>query len=89
MKNQNSALYKLKIHTLEDNELIQLSVPIGLQQITARDFATILLYEQYAAAAYCGTNFNNASATTTLVCNTRNCDMAMTATVAPGSKFFG
>jgi hypothetical protein len=60
--------------------------------MNAADFETVRIYEQYAAAAYCGTNINNASKTTTLVCtadNANTCPEVGTATVSASNKFTG
>jgi hypothetical protein len=57
--------------------------------ISQPDFQKIQLYEQYAAAAYCGTNNNNINLNPNLTCDAGNCPDVGTATVLPGAKFTG
>jgi hypothetical protein len=62
----------------------------GATAISSQDFQTIRLYEQYAAAAYCGTNDNPINTNAQLFCEAGNCPLVQqTTTVVPNGKFGG
>jgi hypothetical protein len=64
--------------------------PPSAEAINRTDFELIRIYEQYAAAAYCGRNVNPISITSELSCPVvpTNCpDVQGTTMVIPGGKF--
>jgi hypothetical protein len=56
---------------------------IGEQVVnpTQDEFNDLLLYETYAAAAYCPENYNNGAKNRQLSCKSGNCDSAKNATI--------
>jgi Lipase 3 N-terminal region len=55
--------------------------------MSPEDFEAARIYEQYAAAAYCGANNDPTSGIDTLTCDVGNCPEVGTAVIVPGSKF--
>jgi hypothetical protein len=55
--------------------------------MSSEDFEAARIYEQYAAAAYCGANNDPTSGIDTLTCDVGNCPEVGTAVIVPGSKF--